>query len=92
MWLKKGVIDGLLINFSVCRSIIKGNNISKIYLANFLKNLNFFGSIAIPFFIDWIQIDYTRIFLLQAWFIFWTFVLEIPTGIVADKWGSSIGS
>jgi len=66
---------------------MKVNNISKIYLANFLKNLNFFGAIAIPYFIDWIQVDYTRIFLLQAWFIFWTFVLEIPTGIVADKWG-----
>ena len=66
---------------------MKVNNISKIYLANFLKNLNFFGAIGIPYFIDWIQIDYTRIFLLQAWFIFWTFVLEIPTGIIADKWG-----
>ena len=63
---------------------MKVNNISKIYLANFLKNLNFFGAIAIPYFIDWIQVDYTRIFLLQAWFIFWTFVLEIPTGIIAD--------
>ena len=66
---------------------MKHHNIFKIYLANFLKNLNFFGSLAIPYFIDWIKIDYTRIFLLQAWFIFWSFILEIPTGIVADKWG-----
>ena len=66
---------------------MKKTNITKIYLANFLKNLHFFGSIAIPFFIEWIQVDYTRIFLLQAWFIFWTFILEIPTGIIADKWG-----
>ena len=66
---------------------MKHHNIHKIYLANFLKNLHFFGSLAIPYFIDWIRIDYTRIFLLQAWFIFWSFMLEIPTGIVADKWG-----
>ena len=66
---------------------MKNTNITKIYLASFLKNLSFFGSITIPFFIDWIQVDYTRIFLLQAWFVFWVFMLEIPTGIVADKWG-----
>jgi len=62
-------------------------NVKKIYLASFLKNLHFFGALAVPYFIDWIGVDYTRIFFLQAWFIFWSFILEIPTGIVADKWG-----
>jgi MFS family permease len=63
------------------------SNIYKMYLVNFLKNLQFFGAVAIPFFLDWAKVDYTRIFILEASFMFWVFVLEIPTGIVADKFG-----
>jgi MFS family permease len=63
------------------------NNIHKSYAAAFLKNLQFFGAITIPFFLDWIRIDYARAFILQAWFVFWSFALEIPTGVVADKVG-----
>ncbi len=65
-------------------------NIPKSYLAAFLKNLQFFGAITIPFFIDWLKVDYERAFLLQAWFVFWMFALEIPTGVVADKFGRKI--
>ena len=57
------------------------------YLVNFLRNLHFFGAVAIPFFLDWANISYTRIFILEAFFMFWIFVLEIPTGVVADKYG-----
>jgi len=62
-------------------------NIRKAYAGAFLKNLQFFGALAVPYFIDWLRVDYTRLFLLQAWFLFWVFTLEIPTGIVADKFG-----
>jgi MFS family permease len=62
-------------------------NIHKAYLGACLKNLQFFGAVAVPYFIDWLRVDYTRLFLLQAWFLFWVFTLEIPTGIVADKFG-----
>jgi MFS family permease len=62
-------------------------NVYKAYAANLLKNLQFFGALAVPYFIDWLRVDYTRLFLLQAWFLFWIFTLEIPTGIVADKFG-----
>jgi MFS family permease len=65
-------------------------NIRKSYVAVFLKNLQFFGPIAVPFFLDWLRVDYTRLFLLQAWFLFWVFTLEIPTGVVADKFGRKI--
>jgi MFS family permease len=64
--------------------------IAKAYLANGLKNLQFFGSIAVPFFIDWLRIDFTRAFLLQAWFLFWVSAMEIPTGIIADKFGRKL--
>jgi len=62
-------------------------NISKVYAAACLKNMHFFGALSVPYFIDWLRVDYTRLFLLQAWFLFWVFTLEIPTGIVADKFG-----
>lgn len=62
-------------------------NIHKAYVAAFLKNLQFFGALAVPYFLDWLRVDYTRLFLLQAWFLFWVFTLEIPTGVVADKFG-----
>ena len=33
------------------------NNIHKSYIARFLKDLNFFGAISVPFFLDWLQVD-----------------------------------
>src|SRR3989338_9729595 len=63
------------------------NNIHKSYIARFLRDLSFFGAVSIPYFLDWLQVDYTKIFLLEAWFILWIVLLEIPTGVVADKYG-----
>ncbi len=63
------------------------SNIYKMYIINLVKNMMFFSSVTVPFFLDWAGIDYTRIFLLEASFSFWMFALEIPTGIVADKYG-----
>ncbi len=63
------------------------SNIYKLYVINLVKNMMFFSSVTVPFFLDWARVDYTRIFLLEASFSFWMFVLEIPTGIVADKYG-----
>lgn len=66
------------------------NNVHKSYAARFLENLQFFGAVSVPYFLDWLQVDYTKIFLLQAWFVVWIVLLEIPTGIVADKYGRKI--
>lgn len=66
------------------------SNIWKMYLIAFLRNLNFFGALVIPFFLDWSRLDYTKIFILEATFMFWIFVLEIPTGFIADKFGRRI--
>ena len=65
-------------------------NVYKAYAGACLKNLQFFGALAVPYFLDWLRVDYTRLFLLQAWLIFWVFALEIPTGIVADKFGRKL--
>jgi len=71
-------------------SQMKRGSLAKAYAAVFLKNLQFFGPIAVPYFLDWLRVDYTRMFILQAWFLFWVFALEIPTGVVADKFGRKI--
>ncbi|MFH0969986.1 MAG: MFS transporter [Candidatus Diapherotrites archaeon] len=59
----------------------------KIYAYEFLKGLHFFGAILIPFFTEWGHLNYEQIFLLQSWFLFWIFLLEIPTGSFADRFG-----
>ena len=66
------------------------NNIHKSYIARFFRDLSFFGAVSVPYFLDWLQVDYTRIFILEAWFIFWIVLLEIPTGVIADKYGRNI--
>ncbi|MBN1156656.1 MFS transporter [Candidatus Woesearchaeota archaeon] len=66
------------------------NNVHRSYIATFLRNLSFFGAVAVPYFLDWLTVDYTKIFILEAWFVLWIVLLEIPTGIVADKYGRKV--
>src|SRR5262249_52978406 len=49
--------------------------------------MHFFASVLVPFFRDWGGLTYMQIMLLNAWFMFWNFALEIPTGTVADLFG-----
>jgi len=63
------------------------NAIGIMYAFNFLKNLQFFGALTVPFFLHRAGLDYTRMFLLEACFSFGMIVLEIPTGVVADRFG-----
>jgi len=63
------------------------SNIWKMQLMSLLRHLHFFGGILIPFFTDWAHLNYAQILLLQSWFMFWVFALEMPTGAVADYFG-----
>jgi MFS family permease len=65
-------------------------NIWKIYLFKFFISLHFFGGVLIPFFTDWGGINFTQIMILQSWFMLWIFLLEIPTGTVADYLGRKV--
>ena len=49
--------------------------------------MHFFAGALIPFFTDWGGLTLTQVFFLQAWFFLWIFLLEVPTGAVADKYG-----
>ena len=53
----------------------------------FLRSLHFIGGVLVPFFLDWGQISFTQIMLLQSFFVLSIFFLEIPTGAVADYLG-----
>ena len=60
------------------------NTIWRYYAFCFLKDLAFFSAVLVPFFTEWGGISLTQVQIIQSWFMFWLFVLEIPTGAVAD--------
>ncbi|MCD8484335.1 MFS transporter [Candidatus Woesebacteria bacterium] len=58
------------------------------YLAfQFLRGLHFFSAVLMPMFTDWAGLSEASVLMIQSWFWFWAFFLEIPTGTVADRWG-----
>jgi MFS family permease len=63
------------------------DNIWKAYLFKFFLSLHFIGGILVPFFVDWGGISFTQLMLLESLFVFSIFLLEVPTGAVADHFG-----
>ncbi len=57
------------------------------YLWRALVHMHFFAGVLVPFFTDWGGLTLPQLFLLQAWFFLWIFLLEVPTGAVADRYG-----
>ncbi len=66
------------------------SNIWKMYLVRLLFNMFFISAVIVPFYTDWGGIKFSQILFLNAWFWFWNFLLEIPTGTVADFLGRKI--
>lgn len=63
------------------------STVFRYYVFIFLRDFAFFSAVLIPFFTDWGHISLTQVQILQSWFMLWIFVLEIPTGAVADYLG-----
>src|SRR3989344_7775185 len=63
------------------------NRIHKNYAYAFFKDFAFFTAVLVPFFNQWGDISLLQVQLLQSWFSLWVFILEVPTGAVADKIG-----
>lgn len=61
--------------------------LKRYYAFTFLKDFAFFSAVLVPFFTQWGHISLLQVQLLQSWFMFWQFVLDIPTGIIADHIG-----
>jgi MFS family permease len=53
---------------------------------------HFVSAVLVPFFRDWGGIGLDQILLLNAWFMFWAFALEVPTGAVADRFGRKVSA
>lgn len=63
------------------------NPISRLYLFAFFKHAAFFSAVLVPFFTDWGGITLFQVQILQSWFSIWVFLLEVPTGALADHLG-----
>ena len=63
------------------------STINRYYLYQFFISLQLFSAVLVPFFTDWGGISQGKIQIIQSWFMFWVFILEIPTGAVADYIG-----
>lgn len=61
--------------------------IRRFYAFNFFRQLSFFSAVLVPFFTDWGHISLAQVTVLQSWFMLWVFLLEVPTGAVADYFG-----
>lgn len=64
-----------------------GNRLNRLYLYSFLKDFSFFTAVIVPFFTDWGGLSQFQIQLIQTWFSLWVFILEVPTGAIADRLG-----
>lgn len=49
--------------------------------------MHFFAAVLIPFYTDWAGLKLSEVLFLNSWFMLWNFLLEIPTGTVADFLG-----
>ncbi len=58
-----------------------------LYAFGFLKSLQFFGALAVPFYLDRLQFGYAEMFSLEALFAICVMAFEIPTGVIADRFG-----
>ncbi|MBU0667207.1 MAG: MFS transporter [Nanoarchaeota archaeon] len=63
------------------------SNIWKVYLFEFFVSMHFISAVLIPFFTEWGNISFSKIMILQSWFMLWIFIFEIPTGAIADFLG-----
>ena len=62
-------------------------NIRLAYAFHFFMGLHFIGGILIPFFMFWGKITFFQLMMLEAIFVISRFILEIPTGALADRCG-----
>lgn len=63
------------------------SNVRKLYAIRYCFWLHTVSAVLVPFFRDWGGVPLGGILLLNAWFMAWNFLLEVPTGSVADRFG-----
>ncbi len=65
-------------------------NIPRLAAVRFLCWMHLMSAVIIPFFREWGQLSFVQIFGLQTWFMLMNFLMEVPTGAVADRFGRRV--
>ncbi len=65
-------------------------NILKLAALRFLCWMHLMSAVIIPFFREWGRLSFVQIFALQTWFMLMCFLMEVPTGAVADRFGRKV--
>jgi MFS family permease len=63
------------------------STILRYYIFVFLQGFVLFSAVLVPFFTEWGGLTLFQVQLIQSWFMLWSFLLEVPTGTVADYLG-----
>ena len=66
------------------------SNFKKLYAFEFLSNLHFISGVLVVFFTSWGKISFAQIMLLQSCYVIFGFLLEVPTGVLADLLGRKL--
>ncbi len=66
------------------------SNLWKMYLFVFLSQFHFIAGVLVPFYLEWGKISFTQIMILQSFFVASIFLLEVPTGAIADRFGRKV--
>lgn len=64
--------------------------LARYYLATFFGSFSLATGVLIPFFTEWGGLTLTQTQTLQSWFFLCIFLLEIPTGALADWFGRKV--
>ncbi len=62
-------------------------NLRRLLAVRMLYWTHFVAAVLIPFLTDWGGLTLLQVFVLNAWFMFWNLVFEVPTGALADRFG-----
>jgi len=65
-------------------------NVPRLAALRFLCWMHLMSAVIIPFFREWGRLSFVQIFGLQTWFMLMCFLMEVPTGAVADRFGRRI--
>ena len=65
-------------------------NVPKMALLRLLCWSQLISAVFVPFFTQWGGLTYLAMFLLESWFMLACFLLEVPTGTVADRFGRKV--
>lgn len=57
------------------------------YAFVFLNGFTLFSAVLVPFFTEWGGVSLFQVQLIQSWYMLWVFLLEVPTGAIADYFG-----